>query len=77
MAETMTFEQAMRRLEEIVRTLESGASGLDDSLSLFKEGISLVKFCNGKLENAEQQVMILVKGENGEMTEDKFEGAKQ
>ena len=51
----MTFEAAMARLEEIVRALEGGSAGLDASLGLFEEGISLVKLCNAKLEGAEGQ----------------------
>lgn len=76
MAENTTFEGAMHRLEEIVRSLETGACGLDDSLSLFQEGIALVKFCNTKLETAEQQVKILSNGGNGDLVEENFEGVK-
>lgn len=67
-----SFEEAMSRLEEIVRALESGAAGLDDSLSLFEEGISLVKLCNAKLEGAEQKVKLLARGEDGNLTETDF-----
>ena len=56
MAENMTFEKALARLEEIVRTMESGAAQLDKSLALFEEGVSLVKFCTSELDNAEQKV---------------------
>ena len=48
MAEDMTFEVAMARLEEIVRALENGGEGLDRSLGLFEEGIGLVKFLQYK-----------------------------
>ena len=65
----LTFEAAMVRLEEIVRLLESGNAQLDASLALFEEGVGLVKFCNSKLDHAEQKVKMLVVGENGEMTE--------
>ena len=65
----MTFELAMVRLEEIVRLLEGGNAPLDTSLALFEEGVKLVKFCNSKLDGAEQKVKMLVSGENGEMTE--------
>jgi len=65
----LTFEAAMVRLEEIVRKLEGGNAPLDESLSLFEKGVSLVKFCNGALDNAEQKVKILVGGENGQLTE--------
>ena len=67
--ENMSFEEAMVRLEEIVRMLEGGKGGLEASLSAFEEGISLVKFCNEKLEKAEQKVRVLMQGEAGEMKE--------
>lgn len=70
--ENMTFEEAMARLEIIVRSLENGSAPLDDSLALFEEGISLVRFCNDKLERAESRIKILTMGESGEMTETDF-----
>ncbi len=45
----MKFEDAMKRLEEIVRFLEGGNADLDSSLSAFEEGVRLVKFCNSEL----------------------------
>ena len=69
-----TFEEAMARLEEIVRALDGGSAGLDDSLGLFEEGISLVKLCNAKLEGAEQKVKLLAKGEDGTLSETDFVG---
>lgn len=67
--ETMTFESAMARLEEIVRMLESGNAPLDTSLTLFEEGVALVKFCNSKLDTAEQKVKILTDTGDGTLTE--------
>ena len=57
--ENMTFEAAIARLEEIVRSLESGSAPLDESLALFEEGVSLVKLCNARLDTAEQKVKLL------------------
>ncbi len=57
--ESMTFEAAIARLEEIVRALESGSAPLDESLTLFEEGVSLVKLCNARLDTAEQKVKLL------------------
>ncbi len=68
----MSFEEALARLEVIVRMLESGGAALDESLSVFEEGISLVKMCNEKLEAAEQKIKILTKGEDGELEETDF-----
>lgn len=72
--EEMTFESAITRLEEIVRALEAGSEALDTSLSLFEEGIGLVKFCNSKLDNAEQKIKILVNSPDNTMKEEDFSG---
>lgn len=61
----LQFEEALARLEEIVRALESGDAPLDKSLELFEEGVSLVKLCNSKLDSARQKVTLLT--ENGEV----------
>lgn len=70
---TITFELAMERLDEITRLLESGAEGLDESLKLYEEGVSLIRFCTQKLETAEQSVKVLQMGEDG-ITLAAFEG---
>lgn len=51
----LTFENAMKRLEEIVNALESGQVSLDDSLKLFEEGIKLTKYCETELKNIENK----------------------
>lgn len=56
----MKFEQRLERLEEIVALLEKGDAQLDASLSLFEEGISLVKSCTAELDGASQRVKMLV-----------------
>ena len=60
------FETALKRLEEIVKKLESGALTLDSSLELFEEGIGLSRLCHEKLGQAERRVEILVKSNSGE-----------
>lgn len=61
----MTFEGALARLEALVHALEAGNTDLNASLSAFEEGISLVRFCTEKLENAEQKVKILLAEADG------------
>lgn len=61
--EKFVFEEGMKRLEEIVRMLEKGDAPLDESLSLFEEGMGLIKKCGSSLENAEQKLSLLIKGE--------------
>ena len=70
--EKLTFESAAERLEEIVRLLENGKAPLDDSLKLYEEGISLVRFCNEALEGAEKKIKILTVDGNGELSEKDF-----
>lgn len=70
--EDMSFEAALARLESIVRMLESGNAALDESLSVFEEGIALVKMCNEKLEAAEQKIKILTKADDGSLVETDF-----
>lgn len=67
--EKLSFEDALARLEETVRALESSAVPLDESLTLFEEGIALVKLCNSKLDSAEQKVKILTADGDGNMRE--------
>lgn len=61
-----SFEQAMSRLEEIVKTLERGECDLDGSLKLFEEGAKLARTCNEMLDKAEQKVNILLNAQSGE-----------
>ena len=69
------FEDAMKRLEDIVQNLESGDLSLEGSLGAFEEGMKLVSFCSKKLEEAEQKVTMLVKAGDGEYTQRPFEAA--
>lgn len=66
------FEEAFKRLEGIVKKLEEGNLTLEESLSLFEEGIKLSKICTSKLEEAERKVEILLKDENGTLTPQPF-----
>ena len=68
-----TFEENIARLEQIVTLLERGDSQLADSLALFEEGTALVTKCSALLEQAEQQVVKLQKGPDGEPVELPFE----
>lgn len=65
MEEELSFEDALKKLEGIVGTLEKGQLSLDESLKKFEEGIRLSRLCNKKLMETEQKVEKLIK-ENGE-----------
>lgn len=62
MKKETTFESAMGRLEEIVAALENGDSSLDETMTLFDEGIRLSEFCNKKLTAAEQKIVKVTGG---------------
>ena len=66
-----TFEQALARLEQIVKSLEGGNVPLEDLIKLFDEGTELVKLCTERLDKAEEKVKLLqMKG--GILTEEDF-----
>jgi exodeoxyribonuclease VII small subunit len=67
------FESALQRLEEIVKSLETGDLPLDKSLELFEEGVKLSRFCHARLDEAERKVEILVKKDDGRMEAVPFE----
>ena len=60
MAQAMTFEKAITRLEQIVSILEGGQCTLDDSLKLFEEGTKLTAYCSKSLKQAEQKIVKLM-----------------
>ena len=72
-AKKMTFEQQLARLEEIVSALEQGDVQLADSLALFEEGTKLISACTKQLDQAEQQVVKLMKGPGGAPVELPFD----
>ncbi|MDF2672706.1 MAG: xseB [Clostridiales bacterium] len=66
------FEEAIKRLEEIVEEMEGKDLQLEKSIKLFQEGMELAAFCNGKLEEAEKKVNVVMKNTQGKFTEEKF-----
>jgi exodeoxyribonuclease VII small subunit len=59
------FEDALKKLENIVTELEDGSLSLDDALGKYEEGIKLSKLCAKRLELAKKKVEILMKSEDG------------
>lgn len=70
--ENLSFEDAMKDLEEVVSELESGDLTLDKSIEKFKKGIELSNYCNKLLEDAEKTVTILIEQSDGSMKEENF-----
>lgn len=61
-----TFEENLKRLEEIVRALESSDAELDKSLALFEEGTALVRSCTKELDEAQMKITVLTKEQTNE-----------
>ncbi|MCG8993925.1 exodeoxyribonuclease VII small subunit [Laribacter hongkongensis] len=54
-----SFESAVEQLDALIRDLERGELPLEVALAAYKQGAELVKFCQGKLADAEQQLRVL------------------
>jgi Exonuclease VII small subunit len=61
----LSFSEDMERLQEIVRAFEAGNLAMEDSLTLFEEGVGLIKGCRKYLETARRRVTMLA--EDGEV----------
>ena len=72
MEENTSFEDKMKKLEEIAGELEKGELNLDDSVSKFEEGMKLSKECSKMLEKAEKKITMLIKDDDGNLSEEKF-----
>ncbi len=56
------YEENLARLQQVVERLERDALGLEESLTLFEEGMSLVQQCDEQLRRVEERVKVLVSG---------------
>jgi exodeoxyribonuclease VII small subunit len=61
----MKFEQGLRKLEDIVNTLDEGQVSLDQALALFKEGLHLSRELSKTLDDIERKVEIIIKKDDG------------
>jgi exodeoxyribonuclease VII small subunit len=69
------FEQAMKRLEEIVEQMESGDLPLEELIVRYEEGMKLVKLCQERLVSAEQRIEIITRNSAGKPLVKEFESA--
>ena len=65
---TMSFEDALRGLEEVVRGLESGEVPLDATISLYERGEKLRAHCQARLDAAQARIEAIVTGADGKPT---------
>ncbi|MBT8350483.1 MAG: exodeoxyribonuclease VII small subunit [Deltaproteobacteria bacterium] len=68
-----TFEQSMKKLEQIVQELESGDLPLEDAMKKFEEGIKLSSLCSEKLDETEKKITLLIEDQKGSVLEKPFD----
>lgn len=71
--QNLTFERAMTRLEQIVRSLERGDVALEESLQMFQEGTELVRQCQKLLDQAQLQIQKIMTASDGSPVEEVFQ----
>ncbi len=62
----MSFEEALRSLEDVVRRLEGGDVPLDESIALYERGEALRRHCQARLDAAQERIEKIVAGPDGE-----------
>ena len=72
-AKTVSFEEALKKLEDAVHKLEEGSLGLEEALKTFEDGIQWSRHCHSRLADAEKRVEILLKTDKEEMVQVAFD----
>ncbi len=72
---TDKFEASLKKLEEIVKRMETGSLTLEDSLKAFEEGVKHSAFCSSRLDDAERRVEILLRQKDGTLKRESFDEA--
>ena len=67
MEEKMSYEQALARLEQIIRAMENDKIPLEESLALYEEGVRIVRRLSVELDDAERKIRILQQNAQGEI----------
>lgn len=68
----LSYEEALKELEQIIEELEEDDLSLKDSLEKFKRGVFLYNYCNEILRNVEGEIKVLIEDENGDLEEKDF-----
>jgi exodeoxyribonuclease VII small subunit len=74
-APTPNFEEAMKRLEQIVELMESPEMALEDLIARYEEGMKLVKICQERLAAAEKRIEIITRDSSGKTIVKEFESS--
>ncbi len=72
--ESMSFEEAIKRLEVIAVKLEREDVALEEAVKLYEEGMKLVELCSKKLEEAQKKVRLITAIRDGKMETEAFDG---
>jgi exodeoxyribonuclease VII small subunit len=72
-----SYEEAVKRIEEIADLLENEEISLEKLIGIYKEGMELTLFCRQKLDGAKADVMALKKQFDGSFAESKFDSNKE
>jgi len=76
MKEGLSFEEALKRIEEIVKGLEEKDLDLEKALALYEEGMALIHYCEEKIKQARSRVEVILKSKEG-FTLETLERAKE
>jgi len=68
----LSFEEALKKLEEIASKMGEEGLSLEESLKMFQEGMEISTLCNKKLDEAEKQINIVMKNSEGSLIESDF-----
>lgn len=71
--ENLSYEESIKELEQVVKSLEGNELTLDESIEKFEKGIKLSKHCSELLEGAEKKITLLLEKEDGTVETQKFE----
>lgn len=69
----LTFEQGLARLEEIINEIENSDRTLEETVKLYKEGVSLSLLCEERLQAAEKEITLLQRTADGLFVQKSFE----
>ena len=72
----LRFEDYLKQVEDVVRNLESGKLGLEESLEKYEVGINALRKCYQILESAEKKIEVLIKSKDGTLTAKSLESDK-
>ena len=64
--EGQTFESAMARIEQIAARMETGEFALEELVVMYEEGLGLIKYCSGRLDEAEKRLQTISRDSAGQ-----------